>query len=193
VDCLRRPSFAIFVSVLAVLCFATVAAANASQTPAQAPQDQRVARARDNLIRRVRHKLAMLPYYSVYDYMTFEVDGDHVTLNGATVRDTLKSDAEKSVKSIEGVASVTNNVEILPLSSLDWQVRRAVSRAIYREPALSRYGLSSMPSIHILVRNGNVTLEGVVDREADKNLAGIRANGVPGVFGVKNNLVVAKP
>jgi hyperosmotically inducible protein len=184
----RRPSFAAATLALILLCAATLATAAASQ----APQD-RAQRARENLIREVRHQLAMLPYYSIFDYLTFQVDGDHVTLNGATVRDTLKSDAEKAVKGIEGVSGVTNNIEVLPLGSLDWQIRRAVFRAIYREPVLSRYAESSMPAIHIIVRNGNVTLEGVVDKDSDKNLAGIRANGVPNVFGVKNNLVVAKP
>jgi hyperosmotically inducible protein len=94
------------------------------------------------------------------------------------------------VKSIEGVASVVNNIEVLPLSPMDDQLRRAVYRAIYGEAALSRYGFQAVPSIHIIVKNGNVTLEGVVDNEADKNVANLRASQVPNVFSVKNNLVV---
>jgi hyperosmotically inducible protein len=107
------------------------------------------------------------------------------------VRPTLKSDAEAAVKSIEGLTSVENNIEVLPVSPMDDQIRRAVYRAIYGDPALSRYALSAVPSIHIIVKNGNVTLEGVADNETDKNLAGLRANSVPNVFSVKNNLVVA--
>jgi hyperosmotically inducible protein len=106
-------------------------------------------------------------------------------------RPTLKSDAEAAVKSIEGVASVVNNIEVLPLSPMDDQTRRAVYRAIYGDAGLSRYSVQAVPSIHIIVKNGNVTLEGAVDNETDKNLANLRANQVPNVFSVKNNLVVA--
>ena len=144
-----------------------------------------------NLAREVRHQLVLLPYYSVFDNLAFRVDGDHVTLEGQVSRPTLKSDAENVVKSIEGVRSVTNNIEVLPTSPMDDQLRRALFQAIYSDPSLSRYAWSAVPSIHIIVKNGNVTLEGVVDNETDKNLAGIRANSVPNVFSVKNNLVVA--
>jgi osmotically-inducible protein OsmY len=115
-----------------------------------------------------------------------------VTLYGQVVRPTLKSDAEAAVKSIEGVGSVVNNIEVLPVSTMDDQLRRAVFRAVYSEPGLSRYAEQAVPSIHIIVKNGNVTLEGVVDSEMDKNLANLRASQVPNVFSVKNNLVVAK-
>jgi hyperosmotically inducible protein len=107
------------------------------------------------------------------------------------VRPTLKSDAENVVKEIEGVSAVDNEIEVLPVSPMDDQVRRAVYRAVYGDTALSRYGMSALPSIHIIVNNGHVTLEGVVDSEGDKNLANIRANGVPNVFSVTNNLTVA--
>jgi hyperosmotically inducible protein len=147
--------------------------------------------ARQNLIREVRHQLLLLPYYSVFDNLSYRIDGDTVTLEGQVVRPTLKSDAEAAVKSVEGVASVVNNIEVLPLSPMDDQTRRAAYRAIYSEASLSKYAYSSVASIHIIVKNGNVTLEGVVDSEADKNLAGLRANGVPNVFSVKNNLTVA--
>lgn len=135
--------------------------------------------------------LVMLPYYSVFDNLAYRVDGDKVILEGQVVRPSLKSDAEAVVKSVAGVSSVVNNIEILPPSSMDDQLRRAVYRAIYGNPALSRYGYSAVPSIHIIVKNGNVTLEGVVDSESDKNIANIRASGVPNVFSVKNNLQVA--
>jgi hyperosmotically inducible protein len=148
-------------------------------------------RSRQNLIREVRHQLVLLPYYSVFDNLSFRVDGDTVTLEGQVVRPTLKSDAEGVVKNVEGIGRVVNNIEVLPLSPMDDQVRRAVYRAIFSEPGLSRYAESAVPSIHIIVKNGNATLVGVVDSEGDKNLANIRANGVPNVFGVKNELVVA--
>jgi len=129
----------------------------------------------------------------VFDNLQYQVEGDKVTLSGQVTRPTLKSDAEGVVKSIEGVASVTNNIEVLPLSPMDDQLRRSLYRAIYGYDALSRYSIQAVPSIHIIVKNGNVTLEGVVDNEGDKNLANIRANQVPNVFSVKNNLVVEAP
>lgn len=143
-----------------------------------------------NLSKEVRHQLLLLPYYSVFDNLSFRVEGDRVTLLGQVVRPTLKSDAEAAVKSIEGVAAVSNQIEVLPVSSMDDQLRRAVYRAIYADTALSRYGWSAVPPIHIIVKNGSVTLEGVVDSDGDKNLAGLRANGVPNVFSVTNNLRV---
>jgi hyperosmotically inducible protein len=158
---------------------------------AAAPQKQTEPKAEQNLIKEVRHQLVLLPYYSVFDNLSFQVQGSKIVLMGQVVRPTLKSDAEAAVKSVEGVTSVENNIEVLPVSSMDDQIRRAVFRAIYSEPALSRYALSAVPSIHIIVKNGNVTLEGVADNETDKNLAGLRANGVPNVFSVKNNLVVS--
>jgi len=149
-------------------------------------------KANQNLVREVRHQLLLLPYYTVFDNLAFKVDGDHVTLEGQVTRPTLKSDAEAAVKSIEGISGVTNNIEVLPPSPMDDQLRRALYRAIYGDPQLSKYGWSSMPSIHIIVKSGHVSLEGVVDNDADKNLAGLRANSVPNVFEVKNNLVVKK-
>ena len=151
---------------------------------------QRETKSNQNLVREVRHQLLLLPYYSVFDNLVFKVDGDHVTLEGQVTRPTLKSDAEAAVKSIEGVSGVTNNIEVLPPSPMDDQLRHALYRAIYGDTVLSKYGWSSMPSIHIIVKNGRVSLEGVVDSEADKDLGGLRANGVPNVFEVKNNLVV---
>ena len=147
----------------------------------------------NKLMKEVRHELVMLPYYSVFDNLAYKVEGDKVILMGQVTRPTLKSDAENVVKSIEGVRSVENQIEVLPTSPMDDQLRRALYRAIYGESGLFRYGVASVPSIHIIVKNGHVTLEGVVDNEADKNMAGLRANGVPNVFSVQNNLVVAKP
>jgi hyperosmotically inducible protein len=143
----------------------------------------------DNLVKEVRHHLLLLPYYSVFDNLLYKVDGDKVTLMGQVVRPTLKSDAENVVKEIEGVSAVNNEIQVLPVSPMDDQLRRAVYRAIYGDMVLSRYGMSALPSIHIIVNNGHVALEGVVDSESDKNLANIRTSGVPNVFSVTNNLV----
>ncbi len=146
----------------------------------------------DRLVKEVRHELVMLPYYNVFDNLAFKVDGSTVTLMGQVTRPTLKSDAERVVKSIEGVDKVVNKIEVLPLSPNDERIRMAVYRAIYGNASLQRYGLQAVPPIHIIVNNGNVTLEGVVATEADKNIANLQANGVPGVFSVKNNLRVEK-
>jgi hyperosmotically inducible protein len=146
----------------------------------------------DRLAREVRHELVMLPYYGVFDNLVYSVNGNNVTLMGQVTRPTLKSDAERVVKGIEGVETVTNNIEVLPLSPNDDRIRLAVYRAVYGQSALNRYSLQAVPPIHIIVKNGNVSLEGVVANEADKNIAGIQAKGVPGVFSVNNNLQVEK-
>ena len=141
-----------------------------------------------DLVKEVRHELVTLPYYGVFDNLTYRVDGSKVTLFGQVRDPKLKSDAEKAVKSIEGVSTVDNQIEVMPLSASDDQTRIAVYRAIYSKPTLQRYQLNAVPPIHIIVKNGNVTLEGVVANEMDKNVAGIAANGVSGVFKVTNNL-----
>lgn len=130
----------------------------------------------------------MLPYYGVFDNLSYKVDGGTVTLMGQVTRPTLKSSAEKVVKDIEGVESVVNQIEVLPVSPNDDRLRLAVYRAVYGASQLNRYSLQAVPSIHIIVKNGNVTLEGVAANAGDKNMAGIKANGVSGVFSVKNNL-----
>lgn len=146
------------------------------------------------LAREVRHQLVMLPYYGVFDDLAFKVDGSTVTLLGAVTRPVLKSDAENVVKRIEGVTQVINEVKVLPPSPADEQIRRAVYRAIYGDPALStRYRFRAVPSIHIIVENGHVTLEGVVANEMDKNLCKLRASGVANVFSVANELQVEGP
>ncbi len=142
------------------------------------------------LQKQVRHELLMLPYYSVFDNLEYRIDGDKVILSGQVVRPTLKYDAESAVKKIEGVSKVVNRIEVLPLSPNDDRLRRAIFRAIYRNPVLQRYGLGAVPSIHIIVKHGNATLEGVVANEMDRNVANIQANSVPGVFSVTNKLRV---
>jgi hyperosmotically inducible protein len=143
------------------------------------------------IAKQVRHELIMLPYYGVFDDLGFNVNGGTVTLYGQVTRPTLKSDAANVVKRVEGVTNVVNNIEVLPLSPEDDRIRRAAFRAIYGDNVLStRYGFQAVPSIHIIVKNGHVRLEGVVANEGDKNIAGIRANGVPGAFSVENDLKV---
>jgi hyperosmotically inducible protein len=180
---------ALFAGVLFVAPLVAVPFASAANIPSAKIQHDEP-KMQQNLIKEVRHQLLLLPYYSVFDNLAYKVEGDKVTLEGQVVRPTLKSDAEAAVKSIEGVSAVVNNIEVLPVSPMDDQIRRAVYRAIYGDTALFRYGTSAVPSIHIIVKNGSVTLEGVADNESDKNLANLRANGVPNVFAVKNNLRV---
>jgi len=144
----------------------------------------------DSITREVRHELVMLPYYGVFDNLAYRVDGSTVTLFGEVTRPTLKSDAENAVKHIEGVDRVVNNIEVLPPSGMDDQTRRAVYRAIYGTPGLDRYAIQAVPPIHIIVKNGHVSLEGAAATESDRNLAGVRANGVPNVFSVENHLRV---
>jgi hyperosmotically inducible protein len=145
----------------------------------------------NRIAREVRHQLVTLPYYGVFDDLAFRVEGSKVTLLGAVTRPTLKSDAENVTKRVEGVTQVDNRIEVLPLSSMDDQIRIAEYRAIYGDPVLStRYGFRAVPSIHIIVKNGNVNLEGVAANQGDKDLINIRANGVPNVFHVTNDLQV---
>ena len=141
----------------------------------------------------VERELFMLPYYTVFDFLAFRVEpGGTIRLLGAVVRPTLKSDAERRVKRVEGVDTVINDIEVLPVSQTDDAIRLAVARNIYKSNALDRYGFQSQPPIHIIVKKGNVVLEGVVDSESDKSVAGLKAREVNGVFDVKNNLSVAR-
>ena len=144
----------------------------------------------DRITREVRHELVTLPYYGVFDNLAYSVNNGVVTLYGQVTNPTLKSDAANSVKRIEGVTQVDNRIEVLPLSPMDNQTRRAEYRAIYSEPSLQKYAMQAVPPIHIIVDNGKVTLVGAVDSQTDKNLAGLRANGVSGVFSVTNDLMV---
>ena len=158
--------------------------------PQQKKQRPSEPQTEEKLAREVRHQLILLPYYSVFDNLEFSVKNDVVTLAGQVVRPTLKSDAEATVKGIEGVAQAVNNIEVLPLSPNDDRLRRALYRRIYGNPTLQQYSLQAVPPIHIIVKNGNVTLVGVVATEMEKNVAGISANAVSGVFSVDNQLKV---
>lgn len=153
-------------------------------------RNQPSARSIERITREVRHELLMLPYFTVFDNISYKVDGSAVTLMGAVVNPTVKSDAGNVVKKIEGVENVDNQIEVLPPSPVDDGLRRRLFRAIYGYPALQKYDLGVQKPIRIIVKNGRVDLEGVVDNDQDKNLAGVRANGVSGIFSVTNNLQV---
>jgi hyperosmotically inducible protein len=172
----------VFASLLSILPLAAIAQ-NAQR---EQPKSQ------DRITREVRHELLMLPYFGVFDYIAFRVEGDTVTLLGQVLRPSLKSDAENAVKHIEGVEKVNNQIETLPPSSADDQIRIALFRAIYQYPSLQKYELGVQKPIRIIVKSGHVTLEGIVDTQADKDLVGIRAKSVPGTFSVDNNLQVGE-
>jgi hyperosmotically inducible protein len=150
------------------------------------------ARSVERIQKEVRHELLMLPYFDVFDDIKFSVAGYEVTLVGQVTNPTLRRDAENVVKHIEGVEKVVNQIEVLPTSSMDDSLRLQLYHAIYGFSAMEKYAMPVVKPIRIIVKNGHVTLEGVVDSENDKNLANIRANGVSGVFSVTNNLAVAK-
>ena len=159
---------------------------------ARAQQREVPPQAVERIQKEVRHELVMLPFLTVFDNLAYRVDGYNVTLLGQVTKPTLKSDSERAVKKIEGVEKIDNQIEVLPLSPMDDRLRLSLYRAIYGYPALQRYAMPVIKPIRIIVKNGHVTLEGVVDSDADKNIAGIRAKGVPGAFSVTNNLVVSK-
>jgi hyperosmotically inducible periplasmic protein len=171
------------VSAMLIAAFSTFAWGQNSAVPQKAEE---------RIQREVRHELVMLPYLDVFDNITYKVNGYEVTLMGEVTRPTLKSDAGNVVKRIEGVEKVDNQIEVLPTSPNDDRLRLQLFRAIYGYTSLQRYAMPVIKPIRIIVKNGHVTLEGVVDSESDKNTAGIRAKGVSGVFSVDNNLVVSK-
>ena len=138
----------------------------------------------------IRKQLVTLPYYGVFDNLEYKLDGATVTLSGQVVRPSTRSDAGARIKRIPGVERVINNIKVLPLSSMDAALRRQLYRAVFSFAGLSRYSMGTNPSIHLIVDNGHVTLEGVVDNQTDSNMAYLRANGVPGIFSVTNNLRV---
>ena len=177
--------------VNAALAMALVAGLPGAAKAASAPQA--VAADVNNrtdsvLAERVRKELVTLPFYGLFDNMAFRIEGGKVTLLGQVTRPTLQSSAANVVKRLEGVTEVVNQIEVLPLSRFDDDIRLRVARAIYGSTSLSRYGLGAQPSIRIIVKNGDVTLEGVVLNSGDRTIANLKANGVFGVFKVNNNL-----
>jgi hyperosmotically inducible protein len=141
----------------------------------------------------VRHEIAMLPYYGVFDSIGYQVDGGTVTLTGAVHFPVLADDAVQAVKSLAGVAQVKNSIEVLPLSRFDDQIRMAAWRAVYSWPGMFAASTSVQPPVRILVSNGHIRLTGVVLRQADKDALTIRVNALPNVFSVTNDVVVANP
>lgn len=191
---MNRKVVFLFVTLFGIATFAVAQNAPSSmqRDPQAAPmqRDQPSARSQERIQKEVRHELLMLPWFGVFDNISYKVDGYNVTLYGQVVRPSLKSDAENAVKHIEGVERVDNKIEVLPPSPMDDRLRIQLFHAIYGYEPLQKYALGVQKPIRIIVKNGHVTLEGVVDNEADKNAAGIRANGVPGIFSVTNNLQV---
>src|SRR5262249_14150108 len=153
-------------------------------------QSKAVERSQERISHEVREELVMLPQLSIFDNLAYQVDGETVTLTGQVRNPILKDSAEKVVKDIEGVKGVNNKIEVLPPSPSDDRIRRDVARAIFNDDRLFRYSMGAVPPIHMIVNRCHVTLEGVVANQADKDTAGLRANGVPGVFSVQNNLRV---
>jgi hyperosmotically inducible periplasmic protein len=154
------------------------------------PQQQAPERTEIYLTREVHHQLVMLPYYSIFDWLQYRVSGYNIELMGYVVRPSLKSEAGNVVKRIEGVQKVINNIKVLPPSTIDNRIRLAEYLAIYGYPGFEKYAIQAVGPIHIIVNNGNVILEGVVDSQGDKTIADIRAKGVPGTFSVTDNLRV---
>jgi len=176
----------LFATMILALITATAAVTPLAANPNNASEDTA------KTIKKIRKELVTLPFYSVFDNLAFKYEEGVVTLYGQVSRPTLRKDAERVVERVAGVDQVVNHIEVLPLSSFDDQIRVAVYRAIYRQPGLDRLALQAVPSIHIIVRNGNVTLEGVVPNKSDATRAFIAANSVPNVFSVTNNLRVEK-
>jgi len=183
---------ALLTNVLLVVAFMQSPAQSPAPNAAQDTRSQAMNQVgMDRIVKEVHHELALLPYYGVFDNLAYRVSPDGtVTLMGQVVRPTLKSDAENAVKRIEGVQHVENQIQTLPTSPMDDQIRMATYRAIYGNPALSPYSLRAVPPIHIIVNQGHVTLEGVVAKQMDKQIAEMQAKSVPNVFSVTNNLRV---
>lgn len=179
-------------SALLALAFVSSAPTIAFGASASGTQNQSPANYQAWLTNEVGHKLRYPPFFSIFDNLEYQVQGTTVVLKGQVFHAVLKDEAVAAVKKIEGVTAVQDQIQVLPLSRMDDRIRLAEFRSIYGFPSLNRYALGAFPTIHIIVDNGRVTLAGAVSTETDKNVAGIRANAVPGVFSVTNNLQVAR-
>lgn len=183
---MRGVSWSCSIVALCLLLAASVWAQSSSANQSSAGNQ----RMQERITQDVYHQLAMLPQLSIFDNLSYKVNGSTVTLMGDVRNAVLKSEAEDAVKHIEGVEAVNNQIHILPPSSNDDLIRHQVARAIFNDNRLFPYSVQAVPPIHIIVDGGHVTLEGAVNNQADKNEAGLRANSVPGVFSVQNNLKV---
>jgi hyperosmotically inducible protein len=174
-----------------LLALAAVVALSASAALAAPANEGAQAAGYDQLAKKVRHELVTLPWYGVFDNLEYQIDGSTVTLYGQVVQATTRKDAERRVSRVAGISRVVNRIEVLPVSPFDDSIRARTYRALFGwNSPLFMYGRGVNPSIHIVVNGGHVSLEGVVSNEGDRNLAYMLANGVPGVFSVKNNLQV---
>lgn len=184
---LRSVKWCLYVVVLSVL-----AVSNSWSSATSAQSQEAMRRLQERISREVYHELIMIPELTIFDHLAFKVDGGNVTLLGEVRNAFLKDSAEKAVRHIEGVEQIKNEIEVLPASINDDRIRQRVARAIFRDDRLFHYSLGSVPPIHIIVKGGHVTLKGAVNNKVDKDAAGIRANGVSGVFSVTNELEVTR-
>lgn len=178
----------IFKTKFMTLVAAVAIAATSLVTGAQAQNAAQY----QQLSKQVRKELVTLPWYGVFDNLAYNIQGSTVTLYGQVVRPTTASDAAKRVAKLEGVERVINKIEVLPLSGFDDDIRRRTYRAVFGSYGLYRYAMGANPSIHIVVKNGNVSLEGVVANKMDAQLAYTAARQVPFVFNVTNNLRIER-
>ncbi len=176
-----------------VVLLAAILVASAANTQPLSPQSEPPTdKGKARIAKEARHEIVTLPYFDVFDNIELRLDGYTLILSGQVTRPSLKASAESELRDIEGVENVVNNIEVLPLSPNDDRLRMATYRAIYGYSPLFRYSMPPVKPIRIIVKNGNLSLEGVVDTEGDKNLVKIRASGVSGVFSVTNNLRVER-
>ncbi len=171
----------IYITLAAVLVIATSTSVAAPLSSGQQGENYAT-------LREIRKKLVTLPYYGVFDNLAYKLEGDTVILYGQVVRPSTRKDAERRVRKIEGIEQVVNKIEVLPLSGFDDRIRVRAFRALFRTGGLYRYAAGVNPAIHIIVKGGHITLEGVVANKTDSQLAYFAVNGVPEVFSVTNNL-----
>jgi hyperosmotically inducible protein len=184
---MKQVSFAV-VLTLALSCGAVKCTpSQLLPSPSQAKVPEKPS---DALARSVHHQVQVLPFYSVFDNIEARVEGNRVTLTGQVLRSTLKANAEAAVKDIEGVGTVSNQIEVLPTSESDDGLRGDIYRVLFENDSLKRYAVETVPSIHIIVKNGNVALEGWVENDSDKKLAGALSGSVSNIKSLQNHLVV---
>lgn len=162
------------------------------QTPSSPKPPKQEVNVENTLAYEVRHQLQEVPYYSVFDYMSFSLNDNNVTLTGQVHRPTLRAHAETAVRSLEGVGTVVNNIEVIPATPRDHELSRNIYRVLFEDAILQKYAVTAVPSIHIIVKSGAVSLEGTVNSDADKTLAGNLAGKVPNILSLQNNLVLRK-
>jgi hyperosmotically inducible protein len=181
-------------NILSRLLMAGVVVSAAGLASAKAPSNAPIPRSDEAIAKQVRHEILTYPYYGIFDDVSYQVSNGSVRLSGAVTEPWKKDALQKSIQRIPGVTSMTNSLEVLPLSPMDNRLRWQLARAIYSDPALSRYATQAIPPIHIIVDNGHVTLEGVVNNDLEKEVAGLRASRAGLSFGpVLNNLRVENP